>query len=529
MSDEGVVFTKPWVVSFMLNVSGYDPSLDLSSMRVLEPSCGEGAFIVPIVERLCRSMAIHGRGPDDVMDSLLALDLDPLKVDSCRVKVAAVLRRFGWSEEDVESVVSHWIVRGDFLISNISGRFDFVVGNPPYIKASSLDADIREQYVSSLTTFTLGTDIFVGFIERGLRLLNQSGKLCYICADRWMQNSYGRKLRKFILSQYHMDLICRMHEVDAFEDKVDAYPAIVLINGSTDETIYVDCSSTFGPDNVSYLVENIKNNTMCHDDSFEMCHLHALDASGEPWMLSKPHVLEMINDLKTRFPIIEDTGVKIGIGVATGRDEVFITDRVDLVESDRQLPLLCNRDIVDKHPPSMPKHWLVNPWDEDGKLVDLSDYPEMKIYFESNRHLLVNRHIAKKDSNQWYRTIDKVKSDLASVPKLLFSDLSSRSEPIFDQGGYYPHHNLYWLTSDTWDMKVLGGLLLSNQVESIIDAYGVKMRGKTMRFQAQYLRLIHLPNPEDISKVDSDCLRDAFTRRDRVLATQVAENVLLGC
>lgn len=519
----GAVFTKPWVAELMLQVSGYDPEDDLASYRVLEPSCGDGAFLLPIVERLCASMRSHGRDPSDAYDSIKAYDLDPDRIIRCRIVVSEVLRRYGWNEDEISKALSSWMVQGDFLASDSGPGFDFVIGNPPYIRASDLDPFTRASYVESLTTFTLGTDIFVGFIEKGLRSLKPDGKLCFICADRWMQNSYGKKLRRFILENHHMDMIFRMHEVDAFEEKVDAYPAIVLINGSDDETVYIDCSPGFGPGDIPSLLDRIRGGDVpCNKGAFEVCRISSFDASGGPWMLSEPSTLRLVNGMNKRFPSIEDTGVEIGIGVATGRDEVFITDCGNLVEDDRMLPLLCNRDIIHEEPPAHPKHWLVNPWDQDGNLINLSDFPMTQNYLQSCRGSLEGRHIVSKDKSKWYRTLDKVRNGLADKPKLLFPDLSARSNPVFDKGGFYPHHNLYWLTSDTWDMKVLGGLLMSDQIGSVIDAYGVKMRGKTMRFQAQYLRLIHLPHPYDIDRADADSLASAFMRRDRRLATEIA-------
>jgi hypothetical protein len=48
------------------------------------------------------------------------------------------------------------------------------------------------------------------------------------------------------------------------------------------------------------------------------------------------------------------------------------------------------------------------------------------------------------------------------------------------------------------------------------------MRGGYLRFQAQYLRRIRVPDPRYISLDDGRALVDAFRRRDISLATQVA-------
>lgn len=65
-------------------------------------------------------------------------------------------------------------------------------------------------------------------------------------------------------------------------------------------------------------------------------------------------------------------------------------------------------------------------------------------------------------------------------------------------------------------MRVLGGLLLSRVAEAFVEAYAVKMRGGTLRFQAQYLRKIRVPDPAAISESDQVALSEAFDKRDVV-------------
>jgi hypothetical protein len=111
---------------------------------------------------------------------------------------------------------------------------------------------------------------------------------------------------------------------------------------------------------------------------------------------------------------------------------------------------------------------------------------------------------------------------LVDRPKLLFPDMKAASHPVLEPGGHYPHHNLYWVTSGVWDLEVLGGLLLSKIAEAFVGAFGVRMRGGTLRFQAQYLRLIRVPAPATVKPDVADGLRDAFRRRDVDAATEVA-------
>ncbi|MCZ7537927.1 MAG: hypothetical protein M5T61_19665 [Acidimicrobiia bacterium] len=56
----GEVFTRRWVVDLILDLVGYTPEKDLGAQTLIEPSCGIGAFLVPIVQRLVESSEAHG-------------------------------------------------------------------------------------------------------------------------------------------------------------------------------------------------------------------------------------------------------------------------------------------------------------------------------------------------------------------------------------------------------------------------------------------------------------------------------------
>jgi hypothetical protein len=118
-----------------------------------------------------------------------------------------------------------------------------------------------------------------------------------------------------------------------------------------------------------------------------------------------------------------------------------------------------------------------------------------------------------------------VNLDLINQQKLYIPDIKDCLNPVLDKGETYPHHNLYFIISDRWDLEVLGGLLLSSIGQLFIEAYGVRMRGGYFRFQAQYLRRIRVPNPESLSKATAEQLIRAFRQRNRQLATAVALEV----
>ncbi len=343
-----------------------------------------------------------------------------------------------------------------------------------------------------------------------------------------MRNQYGTDLRELITADYAVDTVISMHDVDAFEEDVSAYPAIVVLrNEPQRKAVVVEANGRFGESEAPRLSAWARagRHTEVTTASYEATRVDSWFSGRDLWPAGSPSQLALIADLEARFSPLQDiaTGTRVGIGVATGCDDVFITDNPDLVESDRLLPLLQAPDITSGSV-DWSGRYLVNPWNGSG-LVDLNRYPQLAGYMHENGHRLRARHIAKQRPATWYRTIDRVDHALTDRPKLVLPDMKAAAHPVLDEGGLYPHHNLYFVVSDVWDPEVLGGLLLSDIANLFVGAYCVRMRGGTYRFQAQYLRRIRVPAPESISRRTARSLAQAFASRDQERATGLAGEV----
>src|SRR5450759_1596279 len=380
-------------------------------------------------------------------------------------------------------------------------------------------------YMGMCSTMTPGSDIFVGFIETGLRSLKRGGVLSFIVADRWMHNSYGRRLRGLVADCYAVEAVCEMHGVNAFAEDVSAYPAITQIRRSRQgEAMYAAASERFDAVAAQRLMSWVRGGTERSDDpDFRATRLPGWFHTEGMWPSASPERIALLETLNDAFMPLEDqaTGTRVGIGIATGADDVFVTGDEFLVEHDRMLPLVTTAHIKSGHLEGHDK-WLVNPWDDAGRLVELGAYPRLESYLSTKAERLARRHIAQKSPADWYRTIDKVYPGLRGAPKLLLADMKATIQPVLDPGFGYPHHNLYWITSAGWDLEVLGGILLSRVAQMFVEAYGVKMRGGTLRFQAQYLRLIRVPAPGSVPPALAARLKRAFQTRDVSEATAAA-------
>lgn len=515
----GAVYTKPWVVRFVLDVAGYTADEDLVNGVAVEPACGEGAFLVEMVRRLCESARTRGLlDAGRLRDCVRAYDVDAVSVERSRRAVCEVLEDEGLPVASAHELARLWVRQGDFLLLDDVPRASWVVGNPPYVRSSALDRDVRSLYASALSCMTMGTDIYVGFYQRGLELLGTDGRLCFICSDRWLQNRYGRRLRDLVSQAYGLSVHVRLHDVDVFEQPVAAYPAITLIGrGPVSALRFVECRPSFSDDDVGDVMSWLRGDgTPCETGRFRAKVMGSL-VRGAPVFLSGSDDSARVDEAMGAHPTLAQAGVRVGIGIATGRDDVYVTSDAGLVETSRLLPLFHMRDWRGGHGDR--KRWLVNPWGDDGKLVDLDDWPRLKRYYEANEASLRSRHVARTHPDEWYRTIDRLKLDLLGTPMLLMPDMASKACPVLSDGSRYPHHNCYWLTSEEWDLRALGGLLTSDVIGRYVGAIGVRMRGGTMRFQAQYLRRIHVPRVGDV---------DCGVMRDLVLAFETGDVELAG-
>jgi adenine-specific DNA-methyltransferase len=522
----GEVFTRRWVVELILDLAGYTADRDLAPLVAVEPSCGEGAFLGPMIERLLDSAATHGRPPGALGPALRAFDLSKLNVERAQKLAVSCLVDAGVAVAEAQALAEVWITCDDFLLAGPEEQSaDFVIGNPPYIRLENVTRERSDAYRRACLTMRGRSDVYVGFIEKGLRLLSAGGALAFIVADRWMHNQYGADLRRLIGRSFAVDTVIQMHDVDAFEDDVSAYPAVTVLRRCRQgPAVLARANGAFDSHEAQRLRSwsTQSSSTALRRPGITAARLPAWFPGEELWPSGDPARLSIVADLEKRFPLLEDqaSGTRVGIGVASGADSVYLTKDTDLVEKERLLPLAMSTDTTSGQL-SWQGTYLVNPWD-NGRLVDLAWYPRLASYFNAHAATVQARHVAKKQPASWYRTIDRVDPALAGRPKLLLPDLKAAIHPVLDEGGLYPHHNLYFVVSDGWDIEVLGGLLLSEVANLFVGTYCVKMRGGCYRFQAQYLRRIRVPNREALSTSDRTELRRAFRERDVEAATATA-------
>ncbi len=512
--QRGAVNTRREVAEFILDLVGYVIDRPLWSCRLLEPSFGEGAFLTIVLERLLASWQRDNPREDPVTilaPCIRGVELHAASFNSTRACIVGMLKEAGIDAESAERLANTWLVNGDFLLADFPFRFDFAVGNPPYLRQELIPDVLVAEYRARYHTMFDRADIYIPFIERSLTLLDQEGVLGFICADRWMKNRYGGPLRNMIADNFWLKAYIDMTEVPAFDLDVIAYPAITIISKQEQGKTRLAYRPRIDRVSLGRLAEQMTGETLVDGETTEAA---GIVGGSRPWIMETSSQLDLVRLLERKFPTIEAAGCKVGIGVATGADGAFIGPYKALdVEDDRKLPLVGTRDIE-----SGEVNWrgfgVINPFTDDGQLVSLDDFPRLRVYLEARREQIAGRHVARKNPVNWFRTIDRIHPTLARQPKLLIPDIKSDAHVVHEKGRFYPHHNLYFIISSEWDLVALRAVLRSGIAKLFVSAYATRMRGNYLRFQAQYLRRIRLPRWQDIDDDIRVELQKAATQND---------------
>lgn len=490
--QHGEVFTNRNVVEYILDEVGYVSSQNLKTRKILEPSAGKGAFAHKIIQRLFDSSEQHQFSfLDALIENVRLMELDANAHIALVTFVNSLVGLLTGSQVDAGAAIC---IRGDFLVHNFDTRFDCIAGNPPYIRHELIPEDCKKKYRSSYKTFKHRADLYIPFFERSLQLLSDKGKLSFICSNRWLNNQYGEGLRELIASNYGLVKLLNIEKASPFDEAVIAYPCITTISNQ----------------------QSSKTTLVCEDHSKEI-NFDALDFQELPTPEngSWQNLFVSYNlDHSALLGIVEQ-GFEIGIGVATGADKVFIKHKSELngIERSRLLPLVKSIDLKN-NTFQWKEYYVINPY-EKGDLCDLAKYPHLSAYLHENKEALLGRHTAQNNPDKWYKTIDKIKPELQHRPKLLLPDLTGNKVLFIDKGEYYPHHNIYYITSSDIDtLKILAGILMSDFVREQMSQIGIRMNGGQPRFQVQVLKKLKTPNIKMVKATDRKKLIASYDKRD---------------
>lgn len=420
----GVVYTPSHVVAFMLD--DLLPS-DPQSIRICEPACGDGAFLAGCVQRICEKIEEFGPRPGYVesLRWLTGFEIDDQAIKMCKARLTDVCDRALGSE--APSV--DWRIRRLDILNRAEWRryansFDYVVGNPPYVRIQHLERDRREQIASEDWRFMTGCgDLYFLFFEAGLDLLRPGGQVSYITPNSWLKTAAGRALRAHLSANHRVRKIVDFEGHQVFPS-VTTYTAIARVEkGGRSRRI-------------SAAKAVVRRNAVVPENGY------SIDARSQMWALTNREQRKSLRRLVQHGVRLGDIAT-IGVGLQTLADRVFILTVLD--EDDAVAT--CTDDSVEVqletgsvrriYKASVmkngkdPKHRVaVYPYSDVGQLIPFTrlrrKYPLASKWLLRKKQVLLGRDKGRVDERKWHGYGRHVGIRSAFGVKVLTSGMNKR-------------------------------------------------------------------------------------------------------
>lgn len=310
---KGAIYTPEYIVDRIcketINIENSKSIDDILSIKILDPACGSGVFLISCFELLAKK--IEEFTEDFVLDSngrkslntnirrkiitncLYGIDSDEAAVEVTKMSLALKVIDFRETEylnelgafgskilRDIQRNIKlgNTLVETDIQINtdeideikplnirekafkdifDINDGFDYIVGNPPYVETKYYKeaSPLMHKYLSEkYYSFEGKADLAVLFIERGMQLLNSKGKLGFVVQKRWFKTEYGKKIRSVIEENKNLSKIIDFSSTDIFEGRTTYVAIIVLTKKENKKIDYINIQEE--PIKIKTLFEN---------------------------------------------------------------------------------------------------------------------------------------------------------------------------------------------------------------------------------------------------------------------------------
>ena len=493
----GQVYTPPHLADFVLEQAGFARAADGATL--LDPACGAGVFLERAVAVIADRLATTLRGRSDALGPALALaverqlfgiDIDETACEMTREVVRrAVVERTG-AKLSPQFFTAN-VVRADFLFDDLgkiapSDGFAFVVGNPPYVAATRLDATYKERLRGAYQSASGRVDLYTVFMERALTLLARRGRLAFLTPDKFLVSQSARELRSILLNRNGIVSVARFRSHKVFSDAATV-PCVTVVerSGRPRSVTVLTCGERPGGDGRVAVLDRAKVEQRTLTSS--AWHLHGLDRQALAQRLQGAH------------PTLAHLTVRVSAGPATGRDGVFVFPRGSQPEIEETLlrPVVRGRDL-DAFRIEDPGLDMLVPYTFDragnSALVEIGDFPGARRYLQRHRADLEARHCVRVWGKRWYDLHDQMLSDLAAQPKILVPDVANANRFAVDRGRFLPLHSVYYLVPRNGvDADYLCAVLNSRVAQFLVRLFAPVVKDGFNRYRQQFLASLPVP------------------------------------
>jgi len=369
--------------------------------------------------------------------------------------------------------------------------WDAVIGNPPYVRQESLDAEFKNYTKQFFKSYSGGSDLYVYFIEKSHKLLQLSGYFGVICSNKFMKANYGKNIRGFIKNKTRILTIIDFGELPVFKE-ASTFPAIIITKNET-------------ADNQKFTYLAIKNLKFISLDDKLVTEGTLQDnksLSGNNWNFSSSLDFIIFDKMKkVSVPLGKYVDEKIFYGLKTGLNEAFIIDestknKLISEEGNSQnfIKNFINGDDVRKYQIFFKNQYLI--LFEKGWTNKNSGSSEDKWqWFEKNfpaisRHLEPHRKEAEIRTDQgdywWELRACEYYSEFKQ-PKIIWPEIAKESRFTFDNEGYYLNKTCFFTpTKDLFLLGILNSKLLWFFLKNICSVLGDPNKGGRLLQQTIY-------------------------------------------
>ena len=530
----------------------------LQKIKVIDPACGSGAFLIVALRYLQRefelaadyalaSKAISKRPAEAeitemiLVNNLFGVDINPASVEITRLSLwlhtaqankplssldihiacgnSLIDSRFYSKsklyDEEEKDRINTFDWQGDFA----TGSFDAVIGNPPYVKLQNfvkVHADMAAWLVSNASgyesTSTGNFDLYLPFIEKGLGLLNDDGRMGYIAPNLWPTLEYGEGLRGLIHKGRHLEKWLDFRSYQVFEEAT-VYTAIQIFSKAPVDAIRL----AFAGDGDISRVE--------WSDTDHILPYEAIGLPSKPWLIAPAPVRSMIERLgKEGTPLghsDNSSGIIVGIQTSAdhiyhlrriGKDRYAYTPRVSgkkqaevVVEIEDAImkPLISGAEAKRFLEPQTDTYVLF-PYrilPDSATLLTpaemVAEFPKAWKYLQGFEKELRAREGKKFNDDKWYRMGRTQNLDKQEVPKLLVPRLVANLGCFVDDKGKYYCDNVDVggvMASQKSDLWFLAGVLNSPVTNVIFGWLTKPFRGDYKSANKQFISPLPVPN-----------------------------------
>lgn len=388
------------------------------------------------------------------------------------------------------------------------GGFDFVVGNPPYVEVKNYNAGLPYMAAYVKSRYASGrngkTDLAMPFIEQGVHLLNENGRLGYIVQKRFFKADYGKGLRRLLTSGHLLNGIYDYEETNLFAGHI-TYVAILVCDRRTEMNSHVWYSNSAQSGHRLF-----PSNTFTETPwNFENAELSALrlrlsDTIG---------TLGQVCNIKVGIQVLWNDVYQIKVDrITNGKiyGHSVVDDNV-VVEVNACRPLLCN-----EHFSPLTKReyttYAIFPYSvtNDGKVTELtiseytSLYPLAGAYLEKHKSLICEKVETLPEKNSVYNAIDhwhlftRANNHGAVYQKLCVPMTAQypQASVILDRHIYCDNANMFFIQLQNIDethLYAMAAIINSTTFNTFARSIANPQQGGYYKFNKQFLDPVPVP------------------------------------